>query len=182
VILREFEQALVIPRCTLAAGRGHDAIFDPEYGFKAVAGTVLPGSSACRRRMLDLLELARAKVARVLGASTTLLVTVKGLPLAYNKDMQETQEPVFDSARTVTSLLPLVTGWMKQVEFDFSRMQQAAQSGFMNAWAAATYLVERAVPSRLAHEAVKCGEVSDRARLQTTATTPSPICGRFTPS
>lgn len=107
-----------------------------------------------QKKNADLLELARAKAARVLGASTTLLVTVKGLPLAYSKDMQETQEPVFDSARTVTSLLPLVTGWMKQVEFDFSRMQQVAQSGFMNAWAAATYLVERGVPSRLAHEAV----------------------------
>ncbi len=81
-------------------------------------------------------------------------MTVKGLPLAYNKDMQETQEPLFDATRTVLSTLPLATGWMKEVQFDFTRMQQAAQSGFMNAWAAATYLVERGVPSRLAHEAV----------------------------
>jgi argininosuccinate lyase len=68
--------------------------------------------------------------------------------------MQETQEPLFDSAHTLISALHLVTGWMKDVEFDFARMSEAAQSGFMNAWAAATYLVERGVPSRLAHEAV----------------------------
>jgi len=76
------------------------------------------------------------------------------LPLAYNKDMQETQEPVFDAAQMMLSTLPLVTRWMKDAQFDFARMQAAASSGYMNAWAAATYLVERGVPSRLAHEAV----------------------------
>ena len=79
---------------------------------------------------------------------------MKGLPLAYNKDLQETQEPLFDAADTVLSLLPLVTGWMKAVEFNYEAMQQAAQSGFMNAWAAATYLVQRGVPFRLAHEQI----------------------------
>ena len=79
-------------------------------------------------------------------------ICLKGLPLAYNKDLQETQEPLFDAADTVLSLLPLVTGWMKGVEFSYETMQKAAQSGFMNAWAAATYLVQRGVPFRLAHE------------------------------
>jgi argininosuccinate lyase len=79
---------------------------------------------------------------------------MKGLPLAYNKDLQETQEPLFDATATVLSLLPLVTGWMKAVEFNYEAMQQAAQSGFMNAWAAATYLVQRGVPFRLAHEQI----------------------------
>ncbi len=152
----EFVQALAILALHLSRWAEDMMLFSTqEYGFVSLPEPYSTGSSAMpQKKNADLLELARAKVARVLGASTTLLVTVKGLPLAYNKDMQETQEPVFDSARTVTSLLPLVTGWMKQVEFDFSRMQQAAQSGFMNAWAAATYLVERGVPSRLAHEAV----------------------------
>jgi argininosuccinate lyase len=68
--------------------------------------------------------------------------------------MQETQEPLFDAADTVVSMLPLVTGFMRAVEFNFPKMQEAAQSGFMNAWAAAAYLVERGVPSRQAHEAV----------------------------
>jgi len=102
----------------------------------------------------DLLELARGKSGRVLGNATALLVSAKGLPLAYNKDLQETQQPVFDSADTLVQMLPLVTGWMKSVEFNYDRMQQAAQSGFMNAWAAATYLVNRGVPSRLAHERI----------------------------
>jgi argininosuccinate lyase len=79
---------------------------------------------------------------------------LKGLPLAYNKDLQETQEPLFDAAGTVLSLLPLVTGWMKAAEFNYEAMQKAAQSGFMNAWAAATYLVQREVPFRLAHEQI----------------------------
>ena len=152
----EFVQALAILALHLSRWAEEMILFSTqEYGFVSLPEPYSTGSSAMpQKKNADLLELARAKAARVLGASTALLVAVKGLPLAYNKDMQETQEPVFDSARTIISLLPLVTGWMKQVEFDFSRMQQAAQSGFMNAWAAATYLVERGVPSRLAHEAV----------------------------
>jgi argininosuccinate lyase len=82
------------------------------------------------------------------------MVAVKGLPLAYNKDLQETQEPVFDASDTLLQVLPLVAGWMKAVEFNQEKMQHAAQSGFMNAWAAATYLVKRGVPSRLAHERI----------------------------
>jgi argininosuccinate lyase len=68
--------------------------------------------------------------------------------------LQETQEPLFDAADAVMGLLPLVTGWMKVVDFDDERMQEAAQSGFMNAWAAATYLVQRGVPFRVAHEQI----------------------------
>ena len=102
----------------------------------------------------DLLELTRGKAARIIGDATALLVTVKGLPLAYNKDLQETQQPLFDAAGTVLALLPLASGWMKAVEFNHQRMQAAAESGFMNAWAAATYLVKRGVPFRLAHEQI----------------------------
>ena len=102
----------------------------------------------------DLLELVRGKAARVMGRATTLQTLLKGLPLAYNKDLQETQEPLFDASDTLLSMLPLVTGFMQAVEFDLKKMEQAAQTGFMNAWAAAAYLVERGVPSRLAHEAV----------------------------
>jgi argininosuccinate lyase len=89
-----------------------------------------------------------------MGCATTLQILVKGLPLAYNKDLQETQEPLFDASDTIINMLPLVTGWMQTAEFNEAKMNQAAQSGFMNAWAAAAYLVERGVPSRLAHEAV----------------------------
>jgi argininosuccinate lyase len=126
-----------------------------EWQFVHLPEAYSTGSSAMpQKKNPDLLELARGKAGRVLGDATALLVAVKGLPLAYNKDLQETQEPLFDATETVMSLLPLATGWMKAVEFDHARMQEAAQTGFMNAWAAATYLVQRGVPFRLAHEQV----------------------------
>jgi argininosuccinate lyase len=126
-----------------------------EYGFVQLPEAYSTGSSAMpQKKNPDLLELTRGKCARIIGDATTLLICLKGLPLAYNKDLQETQEPLFDAADTVLSLLPLVTGWMKAVEFNYEPMQQAAQSGFMNAWAAASYLVQRGVPSRLAHEQI----------------------------
>jgi len=126
-----------------------------EFGFIQLPEAYSTGSSAMpQKKNPDLLELTRGKAARVIGDATALLVGVKGLPLAYNKDLQETQEPLFDASETMLALLPLVTGWVKAAEFDYARMQAAAQSGFMNAWAAATYLVERGVPFRLAHEQV----------------------------
>jgi argininosuccinate lyase len=126
-----------------------------EYSFVHLPEAYSTGSSAMpQKKNPDLLELTRGKCACVIGSATTLVICMKGLPLAYNKDLQETQEPLFDAADTVISLLPLVTGWMKTVEFYYEAMQHAAQSGFMNAWAAATYLVQRGVPFRLAHEQV----------------------------
>ena len=126
-----------------------------EYGFLELPEAYSTGSSAMpQKKNPDLLELVRGKSGRVLGAATGLMITVKGLPLAYNKDLQETQEPLFDASDTLLQMLPLVTGFMKSVEFHTDRMAQAAKSGFMNAWAAATYLVQRGVPSRLAHERI----------------------------
>jgi argininosuccinate lyase len=126
-----------------------------EYGFIGLPEAYSTGSSAMpQKKNPDLLELVRGKSGRILGNANSLMIAVKGLPLAYNKDLQETQEPLFDSADTLLQMLPLVTGWMKAVEFHYENMQRAAQSGFMNAWAAATYLVARGVPSRLAHERI----------------------------
>jgi argininosuccinate lyase len=126
-----------------------------EYGFLELPEAYSTGSSAMpQKKNPDLLELVRGKSGRVLGHAMALLVAVKGLPLAYNKDLQETQEPLFGAADTLLQILPLVTGWMKAVEFHADRMLDAAQSGFMNAWAGATYLVNRGVPSRLAHERI----------------------------
>ena len=126
-----------------------------EYSFVVLPEAYSTGSSAMpQKKNPDLLELVRGKSGRILGNATNLMVAIKGLPLAYNKDLQETQEPVFDSSDTLLQMLPLVVGWMKAVEFNKDRMQQAAQSGFMNAWAAATYLVQRGVPSRMAHERI----------------------------
>jgi argininosuccinate lyase len=126
-----------------------------EFGFVKLPEAYSTGSSAMpQKKNPDLLELVRGKTGRVIGSAMTLMVALKGLPLAYNKDLQETQEPLFDAADTALGLLPLIAGWMKAVEFDHERMNEVAQSGFMNAWAAATYLVKRGVPSRLAHEQI----------------------------
>jgi argininosuccinate lyase len=126
-----------------------------EYGFVALPEAYSTGSSAMpQKKNPDLLELVRGQAGRVLGNATALTVAIKGLPLAYNKDLQETQQPVFEASDALLQMLPLVTGFMKSVEFQFDRMQHAAQSGFMNAWAGATYLVRRGVPSRLSHERI----------------------------
>jgi argininosuccinate lyase len=126
-----------------------------EYNFVHLPEAYSTGSSAMpQKKNPDLLELTRGKCARIIGDATTLQICMKGLPLAYNKDLQEAQEPLFDAADTVLALLPLVARWMKAAEFEYETMQRAAQSGFMNAWAAATYLVQRGVPSRLAHEQI----------------------------
>ncbi|HZQ21425.1 MAG TPA: argininosuccinate lyase [Terriglobales bacterium] len=126
-----------------------------EYGFLQLPESYLTGSSAMpQKKNPDLLELVRGKAGRVVGDLTSLLVTTKGLPLAYNKDLQETQEPLFHATETVLAVLPLVIGWMTDVQFNYSRMRQACDSGMMNAFAAATYLAKKGVPSRLAHEMV----------------------------
>lgn len=152
----EFVQALSLLALHLSRWAEEMILFSSqEYGFIGLPEAFSTGSSAMpQKKNPDLLELVRGKAGRVMGHATALMVAVKGLPLAYNKDLQETQEPVFASADAILQMLPLVTGWMKAVVFHDERMSEAAQSGFMNAWAAATYLVRRGVPSRLAHERV----------------------------
>jgi argininosuccinate lyase len=152
----EFVDALSLLSLHLSRWAEEMILFStPAYGFVELPEPYSTGSSAMpQKKNPDLLELVRGKAARVLGCAVTLQTLVKSLPLAYNKDLQETQEPVFNASDTVLSMLPLVTGFMNTVEFNDAKMNQAAQSGFMNAWAAAAYLVERGVPSRLAHEAV----------------------------
>jgi argininosuccinate lyase len=152
----EFVDALAMLALHLSRWAEEMILFStPAYGFVELPEAYSTGSSAMpQKKNPDLLELVRGKAARVMGCATTLQTLVKGLPLAYNKDLQETQEAVFNASDTVIAMLPLVTGFMNTVEFDEAKMNQAARSGFMNAWAAAAYLVERGVPSRLAHEAV----------------------------
>ena len=141
-----------------------------EYGFVHLPEAYSTGSSAMPQKMNgDLLELTRGKAARVIGDATSLLIAIKGLPLAYNKDLQETQEPLFHATETVVSLLPLVTGWMKSVGFNFEKMKKATESGYMNAFAAATYLVRKGVPFRIAHEIIGkavCAALDKKGELQ----------------
>ena len=152
----EFVQSLSVLALHLSRWAEEMILFSSqEYEFIGLPEAYSTGSSAMpQKKNPDLLELVRGKSGRILGHATALMVTVKGLSLAYNKDLQESQEPLFDSADTLLQMLPLVTGWMKSVELHFEVMQQATQSAFMNAWAAATYLVKRGVPSRLAHERI----------------------------
>ena len=124
-----------------------------EYGFVRLPESYSTGSSAMpQKKNPDALELIRGKAARMLGNAVSLLVTLKGLPLAYNKDLQETQEPVFIAAETSIQSVKTAVGFMRQVEFNYERMQGVAQSGYMNALAAATYLVSKGVSFRKAHE------------------------------
>src|SRR5271155_1584826 len=89
------------------------------YGFVALPEAYSTGSSAMpQKKNPDLLELVRGKAARIMGHATTLRTLVKGLSLAYNKDLQETQEPLSDASDTIISMLPLVTGFMNTIEFD----------------------------------------------------------------
>jgi argininosuccinate lyase len=152
----EFVNALSLLSVHLSRWAEEMLIFaSQEYGFIRLPEAYSTGSSAMPQKMNgDLLELVRGKAGRVIGDATALLVTAKGLPLAYNKDLQETQEPLFHAAETVLSLVRLATGWMESAEFNLDRMHTAAGTGYMNAFAAATYLVKKGVPFRIAHEQV----------------------------
>jgi argininosuccinate lyase len=152
----EFVNALSLLSLHLSRWAEEMIIFSTqEFGFAHLPEAYSTGSSAMpQKKNPDLLELVRGKTGRIIGSATALMIALKGLPLAYNKDLQETQEPLFDAADTALAMLPLAAGFMKAVEFDHAGMNEAAQSGFMNAWAGATYLVNRGVPSRLAHEQI----------------------------
>jgi len=152
----EFVQALSLVATHLSRFAEEMILFSTrEFGFVRLPESYSTGSSAMpQKQNPDAMELIRGKAARVIGDATTLAATVKGLPLAYNKDLQETQEPVFSAAETMQAVVSIAAGFMSAVEFDFDRMHAAASSGFMNAMAAAHYLVARGVPFRHAHEQI----------------------------
>ncbi len=126
-----------------------------EFGFITLPDSLSTGSSAMpQKKNPDATELLRAKAAKLVGLSVQVAMTVKGLPLAYNKDMQELQLPLFDAAETVIAALRIATKLMAKVKFNTERMQKAATSGYMNAMEAANYLVRKGVPFRRAHEAI----------------------------
>ena len=125
-----------------------------EYGFVILPEAFSTGSSAMpQKKNPDLTELVRAKVGRIHGAANAVAMQLKGLALAYNKDMQETQEPTFAVAGTAQTLR-LLARFTRALEFNQERMLEAAESGYLNAMAAATYLVHKGVPFRTAHEKI----------------------------
>ncbi|HWZ00418.1 MAG TPA: argininosuccinate lyase [Edaphobacter sp.] len=138
-----------------------------EFGFLDLPERFSTGSSAMpQKKNPDLTELIRGKSARLLGASVTLATLIKGLPLAYNKDLQEGQEPVFDAADTIAGILGVLPAFTASLKFRFDKMKTAAETGYLNAMAAATYLSNKGVPFRKAHEhignAVRLGLETNR--------------------
>jgi argininosuccinate lyase len=126
-----------------------------EFGFLDLPEAFSTGSSAMpQKKNPDLTELIRGKSARLIGSATTLAVLIKGLPLAYNKDLQEGQEPVFDAADTMQGTLQVLPAFTRALRFRHERMATAASSGYLNAMAAATYLSNKGVPFRKAHEQI----------------------------
>jgi argininosuccinate lyase len=123
-----------------------------EFGFVELPEAFSTGSSAMpQKKNPDFTELVRAKVGRINGAAQTVTLLLKGLPLAYNKDMQETQEPVFTAAGTTHIMVFLLARFTGALRFRTDRMRAACERGYLNAMAAATYLVYKGVPFRKAH-------------------------------
>lgn len=123
-----------------------------EYHFVEIDDAYSTGSSIMpQKKNPDIAELTRGKTGRVYGALMSLLTTMKGLPLAYNKDMQEDKEPVFDALDTVKDCLALFHGMVGTMRFQKGEMERSAVNGFTNATDAADYLVGKGVPFRDAH-------------------------------
>ncbi len=123
-----------------------------EYQFVEIDDAFSTGSSIMpQKKNPDIAELVRGKTGRVYGALISLLTTMKGIPLAYNKDMQEDKEMAFDAIDTVKDCLALFTGMLQTMKFKKERMAASAMNGFTNATDAADYLVNKGVPFRDAH-------------------------------
>ena len=123
-----------------------------EYQFVEIDDAYSTGSSIMpQKKNPDIAELVRGKTGRVYGALMSLLTTMKGIPLAYNKDMQEDKELVFDAIDTTKGCLALFTGMLRTMKFNDARMEESAKHGFTNATDAADYLVKHGVPFRDAH-------------------------------
>jgi argininosuccinate lyase len=124
-----------------------------EFGFIRLHDSFSTGSSIMpQKKNPDIAELARGKAGRLIGNLTGLLTTLKGLPLAYNRDLQEDKEPVFDTVDTLTMVLPALAGMVETVTFDVDRMAELAPQGFSLATDVAEWLVRQNVPFREAHE------------------------------
>ncbi len=124
-----------------------------EFGFVTLDDAYSTGSSIMpQKKNPDIAELARGKAGRLIGNLTGLLATLKGLPLAYNRDLQEDKEPVFDSVETLEVLLPAFTGMISTLRFDTERMAELAPQGFSLATDVADWLVRQRLPFRDAHE------------------------------
>src|SRR5690606_6989877 len=125
-----------------------------EFSFVTLDDAYSTGSSIMpQKKNPDVAELARGKAGRLLGDLAGLLATLKGLPLAYNRDLQEDKEPVFDAVDTLSLVLPAMAGMVATLRFDTDRLAELAPQGFSLATDVAEWLVRQGVPFRVAHEA-----------------------------
>jgi argininosuccinate lyase len=126
-----------------------------EFGFVDLPEAYTTGSSLMpQKKNPDVAELARGKTGRVFGDLIALLTTTKGLPLSYNRDLQEDKEPVFDAVDTLRGTLQVLAPMVQGLRVDAGRMRRATEEGFLNATDAADYLVSKGLPFRQAHEVV----------------------------
>jgi argininosuccinate lyase len=126
-----------------------------EFGFIDLPDSFCTGSSIMpQKKNPDVLELIRGKTGRVYGNLMALLTTMKGLPLTYNKDMQEDKEALFDTVDTVEQCLTVLSMLMKEISFNSTRMKQATEGGYLMATDLADYLVTKGMTFRNAHEIV----------------------------
>ena len=147
-----------------------------EFGFVTLSDAYTTGSSIMpQKKNSDMAELIRGKTGRVYGDLVGLLTMLKGLPMAYNKDMQEDKEGVFDACDTVSMCLPVMTGMIETMTAKPEAMKKAAQRGFINATDLADYLVRKGLPFRSAYkisgaivgDCVKSGAVLEELPLET---------------
>ena len=126
-----------------------------EFGFFQLSDAIATGSSLMpQKKNPDSMELVRGKAGRVFGHLQSLLTMMKGLPLAYNKDMQEDKEAVFDIVDTLTNCLTITATVLRNIRVNAARMNEAATQGYLNATELADYLVRRGTPFREAHDIV----------------------------
>ena len=139
-----------------------------EFGWAQVADAYSTGSSIMpQKKNPDMAELARGKAGRLIGNLTAVLAMLKGLPFAYNRDLQEDKEPLFDSIDTVLLVLPAVTGMVATTNFDRAKMLAAAPLGFSLATEIADFLVRAHVPFAQAHEAAgKCVALCEKDGIE----------------
>ncbi len=126
-----------------------------EFGFFELSDAIATGSSLMpQKKNPDSMELVRGKAGRVFGHLTALLTTMKGLPLAYNKDLQEDKEAIFDTVDTVKASLDVTATVLGNIRLNETKMREAATRGYLNATELADYLVRKGMPFREAHESV----------------------------
>lgn len=126
-----------------------------EFAFVDLPEAFATGSSLMpQKKNPDVAELARGKAGRVFGDLVALLTTMKGLPLSYNRDLQEDKEPVFDAVDTLCGTVQILSPFIRGLQVNAERMRRATEEGFLNATDAADYLVSKGLPFRQAHEVV----------------------------